>query len=53
MLLSVLFMYIIIEGLSVTVSCVVRYTQNNLEYLIQNMIHQVIQTHHSMSELIF
>ena len=30
-----------------------KYTQNDLEYLIQNMIHQAIQICHSMLELIF
>ena len=30
-----------------------KYTQNNLEYLIQNMIHQAMQTYHSILELIF
>ena len=27
--------------------------QNNLEYLMQKMIHEVIQIYHSMLELIF
>ena len=30
-----------------------KYYQNSLEYLIQNMIHQVIQVYHSMLELTF
>ena len=29
------------------------YTQNNIEYLILNMIHLVTQIHHSMLEKIF
>ena len=30
-----------------------KYTQNNLEYLIQNMIHQALQIYRSKLELIF
>ena len=30
-----------------------KYTENNLEYLIQNKTHQAIQTYNSMLELIF
>ena len=30
-----------------------KYAQNNLEYLIKNMAHLVIQIYHSMLELIF
>ena len=41
------------EGLLATASWFLRDIQNNLEYLIQNMIHQVIQILHSMMELIF
>ena len=37
-------MYIIIEGLSATASCFLRYISSNLEYLLQNMIYQVTQT---------
>ena len=33
--------------------CFLRYIQNNLEYLIQNMIRQVAQTIHSTSEMTF
>ena len=43
------FMYILIVGLSVSVS----NSQDNLEYLIQNMIHQVIQIVHSLLAQIF
>ena len=43
-----LFTYIFIEVLSGF-----KYTQNNLEYLIENMIHQVIQIYHSKFKLIF
>ena len=30
-----------------------KYTQNDIEYLIQNSIHQAIKTYHSMLELSF
>ena len=30
-----------------------KYTQNSLDYQIQNMIHQVVQLHHSMLEINF
>ena len=43
-LISILFTYILIEGLSGIVSCFFKniYIQNNFEYLIQNMFHQVV-----------
>ena len=43
-LLSVLFTYIIIGGLSVNASSFLMIYSNNLEYMIQYMIHHVIQT---------
>ena len=53
-LFSILFTYFqFAEGLSVFSPCFLRYIQNNLEYLIQNMIHQIIQILHSMLELVF
>ena len=53
-LFSIWFQYILIERLSVFPPCFfLRYIQNNLEYLIQNMIHQIIKILHSLSELIF
>ena len=47
------YIHILIEGLSVFLRAFLKYIQNNLEYIIQNMIHQVIQILHSMSELRF
>ena len=52
-LFTILFMYILITGFWVTVSCFLRNIKNNLQYLIQNMIYQVIQTLYLISELIF
>ena len=53
-LFSILFTYIFTGGSSVYSPCFfLRYIQNNLEYLIQNMIRQVIQIINSMLELIF
>ena len=52
-LFSILFTHILIAGLLVVCPCFLRYIQTNLEYLIQNMTHQIIQTLHSLSELIF
>ena len=46
---SVLFTYIFIEGLLVFSKRFLRYTQKNLEYLIQNMTYQVIQIIHFIS----
>ena len=43
-LLSVLFTYIIIGGLSLTASSFLMIYSKNLEYMIQYMIHHVIQT---------
>ena len=53
-LFSVLFTYIFTDGLSKFSPCSLhsKYTQNNLEHLIQDMIHQVIQIYHSMLVLI-
>ena len=53
-LFSILFTYIFTDVLSISSPCfVLKYTQNNLEYLIQNSIHLVIQIYHSMLLLIF
>ena len=41
------------KKISVSVSCFSWYTQNNFEYLIQNMILQAIRVYDSMLELIF
>ena len=46
---SVLLTYIVIDSLHLFLKC----TQNNLEYLVQNMICQVIEIYHSTLELIF
>ena len=46
-------MYILIEGLSVTFPYFLRNIQNDLEYLLPNMIHEAIQILHFMLELIF
>ena len=46
---SVLLTYIVIDSLHFFLKC----TQNNLEYLVQNMICQVIEIYHSTLELIF
>ena len=48
----ILFAYIFIQGLSLS-HVFLRYILKNLDYLTQNMIHQVIQTLHSMPQLIF
>ena len=41
------------KKISVSVSCFSWHTQNNFEYLIQNMILQAIRVYDSMLELIF
>ena len=51
-LLSISLTSILNEGVSVFFLCFLGYIQHRLEYLIQDMTHQVIQTLHSMSELI-
>ena len=52
--LSLLFKFILSVRLSAFSPCFfLRCIQSNLEYLIQNMIHHVVQTLHPMSELIF
>ena len=53
-LLSIIFTYICTDGLSISSPCFfLKYTQNNVEYLIQNTIHLVIQVHHAMLAHIF
>ena len=52
-LFSILFTYILIEGFIVLFHVFSKYAQNNLECLIQKMIHQIIQILHSMLQLEF
>ena len=52
-LLSILFTYILIEGLSIFASCFLGYIQNNLEHRMQNMIPQEDQISQSTLKLIF
>ena len=51
-LVSILFKYIFTDGLYF-LHVFFKFVQNNLKYLIQNMIHQVIQIYHSMLKQIF
>ena len=48
-LFSILFTYILFDGLSIFSLCFLKYPQSNPEYL--NMTHLVIQIFHSMLEL--
>ena len=52
-LFSILFTYISTDGLLIFLHDFLKYTQNSLEYLIQNTIHQLVQIYHSMSAQIF
>ena len=50
---SLLLIHILISELSVNVSCFWWYSQNNLQYLIQNLIYQVFSIYNSTKELVF
>ena len=52
-LFSIWFTYIFIGGLLIFYLCIYKCAQNNLEYLIQNMIHLVVQIYHYLLEKIF
>ena len=45
--------YILTDDYQYFLHAFLKCIQNNLEYLIQNMIHQVIQIYHYMLEEIF